>query len=173
MTIAIVQSSVLDYAPTILQTNYELDPSLSGLLTSLPMLVSIASCLVFGYLVDRAKSYKGLYTFGIFCMAPGAFLMMYSGLPFFAIGAVLMGLGLGAPAISACAVFEIFNKKYYGIAIGFAMSLFSVGQIIGARCTQMILGDDFSQVLLCAIIIFAVGIFGTVMSLCVKTKREK
>lgn len=88
------------------------------------------------------------------------------------VGAVLLGIGLGAPAISACAVFELFNKKYHGIAVGIGMSTFSLGQAIGVRSTQFILGDSFENISLCAVCLFVVGVIGVITSLLVKKQKE-
>ncbi len=79
LCIAIIQSSVLDYTPVILQNRFDMNESISGLLTSSSMLFSIFSSLIFGFIVDRVKTYKYLYTLGIVMLIPGALLMLNVG----------------------------------------------------------------------------------------------
>lgn len=171
LCLAMIQSSVLDYTPVILQNRFDMNESISGLLTSLSMFFSIFSSLIFGYIVDRIKTYKYLYTFGLVLLVPGAIIMLNFGWPFILLGAVFMGIGLGSPAISACAVFELFHKNFYGIAIGIGMAIFSVGQFLGARCSQFFLADSFENVTLLSIGILIIGILGIVSSFLVKSKH--
>lgn len=170
--ISFIQASVVNFTPSILQYNFGIDGSLSGLCSTIPMFVSIFSCVIFGYLVDKAKSYKPLYTFGIALMGPGAFLMMCTEWPICIIGAILLGIGLGAPAVSACAVFELTHTKYHGIMIGLGMSIFSLGQMISTSISQLVLGSQFEGFIACSIMLLCVGIFGTIISLLVRLRPQ-
>ena len=81
MLLSVVQNAIVDYSPVLMQQRFGIDESISGLCTSIPMILSAFSCIVFGYFVDKAKSYKSLYTFGLALMGPGAFIMMNFGSP--------------------------------------------------------------------------------------------
>lgn len=172
LCIAIIQSSVLDYTPVILQNRFDVNESVSGLLTSMSMFFSIFSSLLFGFIVDRIKSYKYLYTFGIVMLIPGSFLMLNFGWPMIVVGAIFMGIGIASPAISACAVFELFHKNLYGISIGIGMAVFSLGQLLGARCSQLFFGDSFENVAFLSFALVMVGIIGVITSLLVKVKSK-
>ena len=132
VSISIIQAGILDYTPTILQNRFDMNGSLSGILTSLTMVISIASSLIFGALCDKFKTYKYVYILGCALVGPGAYLMFTCYGPLFITGQVLLGIGLGAPAVSANAVFEILEPKHHSIGIGIGMAAFSLGQVLGS-----------------------------------------
>lgn len=171
VAISVIQAGILDYTPTILQTRFDMSGSLSGILTSLTMVISIGSSLLFGVLCDKFKTYKYVYLIGCALMGPGAFLMFTCSGPLFVCGQVLLGIGLGAPAVSANAVFEILEPKHHSIGIGIGMAAFSLGQVLGSWAIQMILNNSFENVYLCAICLLIIGIIGTIIGIFSKVRR--
>lgn len=170
VAISIIQAGILNYTPTILQSRFDMSGSLSGILTSLTMIISIGSSLLFGALCDKLKTYKYVYIIGCALMGPGAFLMFTCYGPLFVCGQVLLGIGLGAPAVSANAVFEILEPKHHSIGIGIGMAAFSLGQVLGSWAIQMILNNSFENVYLCAICLLVIGLLGTVIGIFSKTR---
>lgn len=171
VAISVIQAGILDYTPTILQTRFDMNGSLSGILTSLTMVISIGSSLLFGVLCDKFNTYKYVYIIGCALMGPGAFLMFTCSGPLFVCGQILLGIGLGAPAVSANAVFEILTPKHHSIGIGIGMAAFSLGQVLGSWITQIILNNSFKNVTLCAICLLVTGIIGTVIGIFSKTRN--
>lgn len=172
VSISIIQAGILDYTPTILQTRFDIDGALSGILTSLTMIISIASSLVFGFLCDKFKTYKYVYIFGCVLMGPGALLMYTCSGPLFVTGQILLGIGLGAPAVSANAVFEILDPKHHSIGIGIGMAAFSLGQVLGSWITQIILANTFENIYICGICLLVTGIIGTAFACFSKTRAK-
>ena len=148
-----------------------MDATLSGILTSLPMLVSIFSSLLFGYICDKTKTYKYVYIIGSVLIGPGAFLMFNFTGPVFILGQIILGIGLGAPAVSANAVFEILKPQLHSIGIGMGMAAFCLGQVLGTNMTQAILGDSLSNVLACSIFLLLAGVAGVIFACFSKTRN--
>ena len=169
ITIAIIQTAIMNYMPTILQRDYSMDSSISGILTSLPMIVSIFSSLLFGYICDKFATYKYIYIIGCALIGPGAFLMFNFSGALFLVGLILLGIGLGAPAVSANAVFEILKPELHSVGIGFGMATFSLGQVLGTNLTQAILSNSFSNVFGCSLFLLITGIAGTIIGCFSKT----
>lgn len=172
LIIAIVQTGILNYLPTLLQVRFEIFDSISGILTSLTMIISIPSSMLFGFLCDKFKTYKYVYIIGCALIGPGAFLMFNCYGTFFVIGQILLGLGLGAPAVSANAVFEILEPKLHSIGIGIGMATFSLGQVLGSSLTQIILDNTYNNVLICGSCLLVAGIFGTIIAIFSKTRTK-
>lgn len=173
LIIAIVQTGILNYLPTLLQVRFEIYDSISGILTSLTMIISIPSSLLFGFLCDKFKTYKYVYVIGCALIGPGAFLMFNCYGTLFVVGQVLLGLGLGAPAVSANAVFEILEPKFHSIGIGIGMATFSLGQVLGSSLTQIILDNTFNNVLFCGACLLVAGIFGAIIAMFSKTRTSR
>lgn len=173
LIIAIVQTGILNYLPTLLQVRFEIYDSISGILTSLTMIISIPSSLLFGFLCDKFKTYKYVYIIGCFLIGPGAFLMFNCYGVLFVVGQILLGLGLGAPAVSANAVFEILEPKFHSIGIGIGMATFSLGQVLGSSLTQIILDNTYNNVLICGSCLLIAGITGAIVAITSKTKENR
>ena len=109
------------------------------------LVVSIFSCLIFGFWCDTTRSYKIPYCFGILLLIPAAYITFANPAGLLLIGAVLAGIGFGSQAVSAMAVFDIFPPKLHAIGIGYGMTVCCLGQAFGNSLAQMLVAPQFAN----------------------------
>ena len=161
--------SVLSYAPTSLQQQ-GMDASLSGFVSTLPMLIAVVSSVAFGALSDALHRCKPLFVVGMLAMALCTpVLLMFSGAPLW-IAVVAMGLlAMGVPTVAISAYPSILgDPKLMTVGMGVLMLVQSVGQFLGSLVPASLLGPDLSQWTLCAAVLCGLGLVGTVSLLACK-----
>lgn len=161
--------SVLSYAPTSLQQQ-GMDASLSGFVSTLPMLIAIVSSVAFGALSDALHRCKPLFVVGMLAMALCTpVLLTFSGAPLW-IAVVAMGLlAMGVPTVAISAYPSILgDPKLMTVGMGVLMLVQSVGQFLGSLVPASLLGPDLSQWTLCAAVLCGLGLVGTVSLLACK-----
>ncbi len=155
--------SVLSYAPTSLQQQ-GMDASLSGFVSTLPMLIAIVSSVAFGALSDALHRCKPLFVVGMLAMALCTpVLLTLSGVPLW-IAVVAMGLlAMGVPTVAISAYPSILgDPKLMTVGMGVLMLVQSMGQFLGSLVPASLLGPDLSQWTLCAAVLCGLGLVGTV-----------
>ncbi|RDB63301.1 hypothetical protein C1878_05435 [Gordonibacter sp. 28C] len=161
--------SVLSYAPTSLQQQ-GMDASLSGFVSTLPMLIAVVSSVAFGALSDALHRCKPLFVVGMLAMALCTpVLLTFSGAPLW-IAVVAMGLlAMGVPTVAISAYPSILgDPKLMTVGMGVLMLVQSVGQFLGSLVPASLLGPDLSQWTLCAAVLCGLGLVGTVSLLACK-----
>ncbi len=154
--------SVLAFSPTWLQSQ-GMDATLSGFVSTLPMLLAVVSSTTFGILSDKIGRCKPLYIIASLAMGPCAFLLLTStGVGVWA-GAIIMGLiGLGGPVMCLTSYIDVLGKpQLMSIGMGFLMLVQSLGQFLGSFVPPMFLGPAGDQWMTLGIAMCVVGFIGT------------
>ena len=160
--------AVLSFGPTWMQVQ-GIDATLSGFISTLPMLLAVISSPLFGNLIDRFGRTKPLFIIAMLSMGPCAFLMLTGTGAMLWVGAVLMGLiGLGCPVVCLTALNGIVGKpELASISMGVLMLVQSLGQFLGTFVSPMLLGAGGDQWMALGIAMLAIGLVGTgVVALC-------
>lgn len=154
--------AMLSFSPTWMQIQ-GIDPTLSGFLSTLPMLLAVISSPLFGSLSDKLGRCKPLYIIALLSMGPCAFLLLTgTGMQLW-IGAVIMGLvGMGVPVICLTAYPKVLGKpELMSIGMGFLMLIQSLGQFLGTLVSPMLLGSSGDQWMTLGIVMCVLGLVGT------------
>ena len=158
----LVLLAMLAFSPTFMQSN-GVDPTVSGFVSTLPMLLAVISSPLFGALADKTGNVKMLLTIAMLANGPCAFVLLTNTGPLMWAAAVVMGLvGLGAPVMFITGLFKIIRPEMMAIGMGFFMLIQSLGQFLGTAVTPLILGADMSNWMLAGIVVLVLGLIGTV-----------
>lgn len=160
--------AVLGYAPTFMQMQ-GVDPTLSGFISTLPMLLAVISSPLFGSLSDKIGRCKPLYLAALAVMGPCTLLLLTQTGPLMWVGAVVMGLvGLGGPVMCLTSYVHVLGRpELMSIGMGVLMLIQSLGQFLGTWLTPILLGADMANWMLAGIVMCIIGIAGTVaLALC-------
>lgn len=164
----LVLLAVLSFGPTWMQVQ-GIDPTLSGFISTLPMLLAVISSPLFGNLIDRFGRCKPLMIIAMLSMGPCAYLMLTGTGAMLWVGAVLMGLvGLGCPVVCLTALNPIVGKpELASISMGVLMLIQSLGQFLGTFISPMLLGAGGDQWMTLGIAMLVIGLAGTgIVALC-------
>lgn len=160
--------SVLSFSPTFLQME-GVDPTLSGFISTLPMLLAVIASPLFGALSDKTGRTKPFYLIALVVMGPCTLILLTQTGPLMWIGAVIMGLiGMGGPVMCITSYIRVLDRpELMSIGMGMLMLIQSLGQFLGTLVTPMLLGADMSQWILAGIVMCIVGLVGTAaLALC-------
>lgn len=160
--------AVLGYAPTFMQMQ-GVDPTLSGFISTLPMLLAVISSPLFGSLSDRMGRCKPLYLAALAVMGPCTLLLLTQTGPLMWVGAVIMGLvGLGGPVMCLTSYVHVLGRpELMSIGMGVLMLIQSLGQFLGTWLTPILLGADMSGWMLAGTVMCVIGLAGTAaLALC-------
>ena len=152
----------LSFGPTWMQVQ-GIDPTMSGFISTLPMLLAVISSPLFGNLIDRFGRCKPLLIIAMLSMGPCAYLMLTGTGAMLWVGAVLMGLvGLGCPVVCLTALNPIVGKpELASISMGVLMLVQSLGQFLGTFVSPMFLGAGGDQWMTLGIAMLVIGLAGT------------
>ncbi len=159
----IVLLAMLAFAPTFMQIN-GVDPTLSGFVSTLPMLLAVISSPLFGYLHDKTGKTRLLMTITMVVMGPCAFLLLTDVGPLMWVAAIIMGMiGLGAPVMFLTAYVKVIGRmELMAIAMGLIMLVQSLGQFLGTLITPLLLGAELTNWFSTGLVIMIIGLIGTV-----------
>lgn len=155
--------AVLAFAPTFMQ-QHGVDPTMSGFVSTLPMLLAVISSPLFGALSDKIGRCKPLYLVALAVMGPCAFLLLTQTGALMWVGAVVMGLvGLGVPVMCLTSYINVLGRpELMSIGMGVLMLVQSLGQFLGTWLVPMLLGPDMSAWMFTGIVMCVIGIVGTI-----------
>ena len=160
--------AVLGFAPTFMQQQ-GVDPTLSGFISTLPMLLAVISSPLFGALSDKMGRCKPLYLAALAVMGPCTLLLLTQTGPLMWLGAIVMGLvGLGCPVMCLTSYITVLGRpELMSIGMGMLMLVQSLGQFLGTWLVPILLGPDLSAWMLTGIVMCVIGFIGTAaLALC-------
>ncbi len=153
--------AMLAFSPTFMQMQ-GLDPTLSGFISTLPMLLAVISSPLFGYLTDKTGKVKVLLAIAMLANGPCAFVLLTTTGPMMWVAAIVMGLvGLGAPVMFINGLFALTKPQAAAIAMGVFMLIQSLGQFLGTAITPLLLGADLSNWMFTGVVVLVLGIVAT------------
>lgn len=157
-----VLMAMLSFSPTWMQAQ-GIDPTLSGFISTLPMLLAVISSPLFGNISDRTGRCKPLYIIAMLSMGPCAFLLLTGSGVALWVGAILMGLlGLGGPVICLTAYPKVLGRpELMSVGMGVLMLIQSLGQFLGTFVSPMLLGPGGDQWMTLGIVMCVIGLAGT------------
>lgn len=160
--------AVLAFAPTFMQQQ-GVDPTLSGFISTLPMLLAVISSPLFGALSDKIGRCKPLYLLAMFVMGPCTLILLTQTGPLMWVGAIVMGLiGLGGPVMCLTSYINVLGRpQLMSIGMGVLMLVQSLGQFLGTWLVPILLGPDMSEWVFTGIVMCVIGLVGTAaLALC-------
>ena len=160
--------AVLGFGPTFMQQQ-GVDPTLSGFISTLPMLLAVISSPLFGSLSDKLGRCKPLYLIALVVMGPCTFLLLTQTGPLMWAGAIIMGLlGLGGPVMCLTSYINVLGRpELMSIGLGMLMLVQSLGQFLGTWLVPSLLGPDLSGWMFAGTVMCVIGLAGTAaLALC-------
>lgn len=154
--------AVLSLVPSILQMR-GMDVSLSGFVSTLPMIISVASSPFFGMLSDKTGKTKWLLVFCLLFLGPCTFVLYnFEGAVMWA-GAVVMGvIGMGTTGLMITAFMKVISRPELAtIGMGVLICVQGIGQFLGTFLVQGLLGLSFENTLLAGSVVMVIGLVGT------------
>ena len=155
--------AVLSFGPTFLQQQ-GVDPTLSGFVSTLPMLLAVISSPLFGALSDKLGRCKPLYLAAMLVMGPCTLLLLTQTGPLMWVGAIVMG----GPVMCLTSYINVLGRpELMSIGMGVLMLVQSLGQFLGTWLVPLLLGPDVSSWMLTGIVMCVIGFAGTAaLALC-------
>jgi MFS family permease len=160
--------AVLSFGPTFMQQQ-GVDPTLSGFVSTLPMLLAVISSPLFGALSDKLGRCKPLYLIAMLVMGPCTLILLTQTGPLMWVGAIVMGLvGLGGPVMCLTSYIHVLGRpQLMSIGMGVLMLIQSLGQFLGTWLVPLLLGPDMSAWMFTGIVMCIIGLAGTAaLALC-------
>ncbi len=160
--------AVLGFGPTFMQQQ-GVDPTLSGFISTLPMLLAVISSPLFGALSDKLGRCKPLYLIAMLVMGPCTFILLTQTGPLMWAGAIIMGLvGLGGPVMCLTSYIHVLGRpELMSVGMGLLMLVQSLGQFLGTWLVPLLLGPDMSAWMFTGMVMCIIGFVGTgALALC-------
>ncbi len=163
--------AVLAYVPTILQMQ-GFDPTVSGLVSTIPMLLSIVSSPLFGAVSDRMGRCKPLLLVASLVMGPCTFLLYTNTGALLWVAAVIMGfVGMGGVGLFLSGYMKIMpHPERVSLAMGLMILVQGLGQFLGTFLVQRALGPDLTNWMGAGVMLMILGILGSVAIVLCKMK---
>ncbi len=158
--------AILSYVPTILQMQ-GFDPTLSGLVSTLPMCLSIISSPLFGVISDRIGRVKPLLAIALLVMGPCTFIIYTQTNAILWVAVLIMGLvGMGSIGMFLSGYSKLVpDPSLASLSMGVLICIQGLGQFLGSFLVQLLLGPDLTQWLFAGVVLFGMGILSTVVVL--------
>ncbi len=156
--------AILAFVPTILQMQ-GFDPTLSGIISTAPMLLSIISSPLFGVISDKIGRNKPLLIIAMFVMGPCTFLLYTQTGPLLWVGVFAMGLlGMGGIGQYLSGFTKLLpSPELASVGMGVLVTFQGVGQFLGTFFVQMLLGPQLTEWWFAGMVLMFLGFAGTAL----------
>lgn len=156
--------AILAFVPTILQMQ-GFDPTLSGIISTAPMLLSIISSPLFGVISDKIGRNKPLLIIAMLVMGPCTFLLYTQTGPLLWVGVFAMGLlGMGGIGQYLSGFTKLLpSPDLASVGMGVLVTFQGVGQFLGTFFVQMLLGPQLTEWWFAGVVLMLLGFAGTVL----------
>lgn len=167
----LVLLTILSYSPVSLQQQ-GMSTALSGVVSTLPMLLAIISSIAFGAISDKMGRCKPLCILGMLLLGPCCYIMLNCSGPTMWAALVIMGLtSMGTPTVFVAAYPTVLGKpELMSVGMGVLLLVQSLGQFLGTFISSALLGPLLDQWVLCGTVACVLALVGT---LCVAVCRFK
>lgn len=156
--------AILAFVPTILQMQ-GFDPTLSGIISTAPMLFSVISSPLFGVISDRIGRNKPLLIIAMFVMGPCTLLLYTQTGPLLWVAVLAMGLlGMGGVGQYLSGITKLIpSPDLTPLGMGVLVTFQGDGQFLGTFLVQMLLGPQLTEWWFAGIVLMLMGLAGTVL----------
>ncbi len=156
--------AILAFVPTILQMQ-GFDPTLSGIISTAPMLLSIISSPLFGVVSDKIGRNKPLLIIAMLVMGPCTFLLYTQTGPLLWVGVFAMGLlGMGGIGQYLSGFTKLLpSPDLASVGMGVLVTFQGVGQFLGTFFVQMLLGPQLTEWWFAGMVLMLLGFVGTAL----------
>ncbi len=163
--------AILSFVPTILQMQ-GFDPTLSGFISTAPMLLSIVSSPLFGVISDRLGRCKPLLVAAMLVMGPCTFVLYTQTGALMWVAVAVMGLvGMGGVGMFLSGYTKLLPRpEVASMGMGVMILMQGIGQFLGSFLVQILLGSSLTNWVFSGAVLMVLGLIGTASLLACKMK---
>lgn len=163
--------AILSFVPTILQMQ-GFDPTLSGLISTAPMLLSVISSPLFGVISDKIGRCKPLLVAAMLVMGPCTLALYTQTGALLWVAVVVMGLvGMGGVGMFLSGYMKLLPRpELASIGMGVMILVQGLGQFLGTFLVQILLGPTLENWVFAGTALMVMGLVGTVSLLLCRLK---
>ena len=163
--------AILSFVPTILQMQ-GFDPTLSGLISTAPMLLSVVSSPLFGVISDKIGRCKPLLVAAMLVMGPCTMALYTQTGALLWVAVVVMGLvGMGGVGMFLSGYMKLLPRpELASIGMGVMILVQGLGQFLGTFLVQILLGPTLENWVFAGTVLMVMGLVGTVSLLLCRLK---
>lgn len=163
--------AILSFVPTILQMQ-GFDPTLSGLISTAPMLLSVISSPLFGVISDKIGRCKPLLVAAMLVMGPCTMALYTQTGALLWVAVAVMGLvGMGGVGMFLSGYMKLLPRpELASIGMGVMILVQGLGQFLGTFLVQILLGPTLENWVFAGTALMVMGLVGTVSLLLCRLK---
>lgn len=163
--------AILSFVPTILQMQ-GFDPTLSGLISTAPMLLSVISSPLFGVISDKIGRCKPLLVAAMLVMGPCTLALYTQTGALLWVAVAVMGLvGMGGVGMFLSGYMRLLpHPELASIGMGVMILVQGLGQFLGTFLVQILLGPTLENWVFAGTVLMVMGLLGTVSLLLCRLK---
>lgn len=163
--------AILSFVPTILQMQ-GFNPTLSGLISTAPMLLSVISSPLFGVISDKIGRCKPLLAAAMLVMGPCTMALYTQTGALLWVAVAVMGLvGMGGVGMFLSGYMRLLPRpELASIGMGVMILVQGLGQFLGTFLVQILLGPTLENWVFAGTVLMVMGLVGTVSLLLCRLK---